>query len=130
MATGINGHSQPSFVSRQQKGKGNKMKQSKAKCMMKLLKSMKYICAGILLAIFASQALTSYTKIKSGKMSFTSSSQYERMFTFPSLTICETMNAEFTGGMQNNQWPKPDRYNVAFPFKNIGYVSDSKFAEM
>ena len=85
--------------------------------MSKVLKSLKYIVALVLLAIFTIQALTSINKVKSEKMAFTSTTQVEPLFTFPSLTICIAGEAE------------PDQFKVDFPFKIMGYVSDSKFVE-
>ena len=102
----------------------------KRSVMTKVLKSLKYICALVLLAIFSVEALTSITKIKSEKMAFTSTTQVEPLFTFPSLTICIAGEAEFAGGRFNDaQWPQPDQFKVDFPFKIMGYVSDSKFVE-
>ena len=98
--------------------------------MSKVLKSLKYIVALVLLAIFTIQALTSINKVKSEKMAFTSTTQVEPLFTFPSLTICIAGEAEFAGGRFNDaQWPQPDQFKVDFPFKIMGYVSDSKFVE-
>ena len=94
------------------------------------LKSLKYIVALVLLAIFTIQALTSINKVKSEKMAFTSTTQVEPLFTFPSLTICIAGEAEFAGGRFNDaQWPQPDQFKVDFPFNTMGYVSDSKFVE-
>ena len=98
--------------------------------MSTVLKSLKYIVALVLLAIFTIQALTSINKVKSEKMAFTSTTQVEPLFTFPSLTICIAGEAEFAGGRFNDaQWPQPDQFKVDFPFKIMGYVSDSKFVE-
>ena len=101
----------------------------KRSVMTKVLKSLKYICALVLLAIFSIQALTSITKIKSEKMAFTSTTQVEPQFTFPSLTICIAGKAEFAGGRSNPKWPKSDQFKPEFPFKTMGYVSDSKFVD-
>ena len=83
--------------------------------MSKVLKSLKYIVALVLLAIFTIQALTSINKVKSEKMAFTSTTQVEPFFTFPSLTICIAGEAEFAGGRFNDaQWPQPDQFKVNF----------------
>ena len=103
--------------------------QEKGHWAVKLLKTFKYLCAITLVVVFTFEALQSVTKLKDEKMTFTSVTQIEPNFTFPSVTVCVANDETFTGGPQNNVWPSPQKYQIEFPFAKLGYISDSKYID-
>ncbi len=49
-------------------------------------------------------------------------------FTYPSITICITMDTNFTGGFSNQEWLEPYKYQFPFPYPELGVVGDKKIA--
>ena len=82
------------------------------------------LCIAFLLGIwFAYEVYTAFGKLDN-QTTFTSSSTVEVNFTYPSVTICVTMDSNFTGGPMNKDWQPFDKYNLTVPFDHLGYVSD------
>ena len=63
-------------------------------------------------------------KLGDNKMTYTSSTTVEEPITYPTVTICITMDTNFTGGWNNKEWLDPEKYNLSFPFKDLGQISD------
>ena len=103
--------------------------QAKTHWVVKLLNTFKCLSAITLVTVFAFEALQSVTKLKEDKMTFTSVTQIEPNFTFPSVTVCIANDETFTGGPQNSAWPSKQKYEIDFPFDKLGYISDSKYIE-
>lgn len=87
------------------------------------LKASKFVIAFLLGIWFAWEVYIAFGKLDN-QTTFTSSSKVESNFTYPSVTICVTMDSNFTGGPMNQDWQPNDKYNLTVPFDHLGYVSD------
>ena len=87
------------------------------------LKASKFVIAFLLGIWFAWEVYIAFGKLDD-QTTFTSSSKVESNFTYPSVTICVTMDSNFTGGPMNQDWQPNDKYNLTVPFDHLGYVSD------
>ena len=41
------------------------------------------------------------------------------------VTICITMDVNFTNGWSNQEWIEPYKYNFTFPYPDLGVIRDS-----
>ena len=95
-----------------------------SKLILNLLKGFKYCFASILLIIFIVEVYGAIGRLDD-QTTITSSAKQEQYFTYPSITICVTMDSNFTGGPFNKDWQPMENYNLTFPFKQLGYISDN-----
>ena len=63
------------------------------------------------------------------EMSFSSSTSVEDEFTAPSMTVCITMDQNFTNGWNNQDWLEPYKYDFSFPFPDLGVIHDKSFRQ-
>ena len=64
------------------------------------------------------------------EMSFSSSTSVEDVFTAPSMTICITMDQNFTNGWNNQDWLEPYKYDFSFPFPDLGVIHDKSLGQV
>ena len=91
------------------------------------MKSFKVIFALVLLCIFIYLVVGGIQKMQNKEMSFSSSTSVEDEFTAPSMTICITMDQNFTNGWNNQDWLEPYKYDFSFPFPDLGVIHDKSF---
>ena len=93
--------------------------------LLSALKGSKFCIAFLLGIWFAYEVYTAFGKLDN-QTTFTTSSTVEVNFTYPSVTICVTMDSNFTGGPMNKDWQPNEKYNLTVPFDHLGYISDRK----
>ena len=90
-----------------------------------LLKAFKAIFALTLFLIFVYLIIQSYHKLQSKEMTFSSSTEVEEVFTHPSITLCITMDNNFTNGFANKEWLEAYKYEFPFPYPDLGNINDN-----
>ena len=93
--------------------------------LLSLLKGLKFCFALILFLIFIIEVYEAIGRLDD-QTTITSSVKQEHYFTYPSITICVTMDSNFTGGPMNKEWQPMEKYNLSFPFDQLGYISDNE----
>lgn len=88
--------------------------------LIKLAFYFKFAFAAILVIILLCKLILAINKLKDPEMTFVSSTDETELLTYPSVTVCITMDTNFTGGIDRKEWLDPDRYNFSFPFNDIG----------
>ena len=63
-------------------------------------------------------------------MTFSTSSNVEDVFTYPAITVCVTMDVNFTNGFDNVEWLEPEKYDFTFPYLDLGIIKDGKFRQV
>merc|ERR1712141_695767 len=58
-------------------------------------------------------------------MTFSSSTEVEEVFTHPSITLCITMDNNFTNGFANKEWLEAYKYEFPFPYPDLGNINDN-----
>ena len=72
----------------------------------------------------------SYCKLRDRKMTFISTTATEPNITYPTITICITMDNDFNGGPMSQDWMNDTAYNFTFPISDFGVVSEQKRVEI
>ena len=105
------------------KSKGNK--HPLAKSLFWLVKTFKFLTYFVLIAVLLTQIHNGITKLGGNQMTYTSSTTVEEPITYPTVSLCITMDTNFTGGWSNQNWLDPEKYNFSFPFEDLGHVLDA-----
>ena len=95
-----------------------------AKSLFWLVRSFKFLTYFVLVIVLLMQIQSGIVKLEDSKMTYTSSTTVEEPITYPVVTICITMDANFTGGWNNKEWLDPEKYNFSFPFEDLGQIND------
>ena len=94
------------------------------------LKSFKFLIGAILVIIFLVNVKVGYKRLNDGEMTFSTSSNVEDVFTYPAITVCVTMDVNFTNGFDNVEWLEPEKYDFTFPYLDLGIIKDGKFRQI
>ena len=95
-----------------------------AKTFFWLVKGFKFLAYFILICVLLTQIKHGIDKLGDNQMTYTSSTTVEEPITYPTVTICITMDLNFTGGWKSEEWPDPQKYKFSFPFEDLGYIED------
>ena len=97
---------------------------SLAKSLFWLVKTFRFLTYFVLIAVLLTQIHNGITKLGGNQMTYTSSTTVEEPITYPTVSLCITMDTNFTGGWSNQNWLDPEKYNFSFPFEDLGHVLD------
>ena len=100
------------------------VQQSCAKKLFWLVKGFKFLVYFILICVLLTQIKNGIGKLGDNQMTYTSSTTVEEPITYPTITICITLDLNFTEGWNNKEWPDSEKYNFSFPFEDLGHIKD------
>ena len=103
---------------------------SNCKSCKRVVNGLRFSGVVVMVSMLLFQVYDGYLKYVNRKMTFISTTSSEDTITYPTITMCITMDNDFNGGVNSLNWMPPENYNFNFPISDFGVISDKSVVKI